>query len=166
MYTYSSSTPFLLHAPSHPHSLDHSNYTWRRVQIMKLLIMQFLSTLPSPHPCSVQISSSALCSQTPSVYVPPLKSEIKFTCVMTLRMIDLSSWNTLYMRNFCCSKRPQSPCNLSSCSKAPLSWRLFLTMQKKWQILQDPCICLALHNTCYHGNTIPTCSSLWVACSW
>jgi hypothetical protein len=25
--------------PSHPPSLDHSNYTWRRVQVMKLLIM-------------------------------------------------------------------------------------------------------------------------------
>jgi hypothetical protein len=27
--------------PSHPPRLDHSNYTWRRVQIMKLLVMQF-----------------------------------------------------------------------------------------------------------------------------
>jgi hypothetical protein len=25
--------------PSHPPWLDHSNYTWRRVQVMKLLIM-------------------------------------------------------------------------------------------------------------------------------
>jgi hypothetical protein len=31
---------------------------------MKLLVMQFFSTLPSPHP------SSTPCSQTPSVYVP------------------------------------------------------------------------------------------------
>jgi hypothetical protein len=30
--------------PSHPSSLDHSNYTWRRVQVMKLLIMQFFPT--------------------------------------------------------------------------------------------------------------------------
>jgi hypothetical protein len=30
------------------------------------------SILPSPHPSSVQISSSAPCSQTPSVYIPPL----------------------------------------------------------------------------------------------
>jgi hypothetical protein len=30
--------------PSHPSSLDHSNYTWRRVQVMKLLIMQFSPT--------------------------------------------------------------------------------------------------------------------------
>jgi hypothetical protein len=27
--------------PFHPPWLDHSNYTWRRVQVMKLLIMQF-----------------------------------------------------------------------------------------------------------------------------
>jgi hypothetical protein len=30
--------------PSHTPSLDHSNYTWRRVQVMKLLIMQFSPT--------------------------------------------------------------------------------------------------------------------------
>jgi hypothetical protein len=29
--------------PSHPPWLDHSNYTWRRVQITKLLVMQFSS---------------------------------------------------------------------------------------------------------------------------
>jgi hypothetical protein len=33
-------TPFL----SRPCWLDHSNYTWRRVQVMKLLIMQFSPT--------------------------------------------------------------------------------------------------------------------------
>jgi hypothetical protein len=33
--------------PSHPPWLDRSNYTWRRVQVMKLLIMQF-SPPPSP----------------------------------------------------------------------------------------------------------------------
>jgi hypothetical protein len=27
--------------PSHPPRLDYSNYSWRRVQIMKLLILQF-----------------------------------------------------------------------------------------------------------------------------
>jgi hypothetical protein len=27
--------------PSHPPRLDYSNYTWRRVQITKLLVMQF-----------------------------------------------------------------------------------------------------------------------------
>jgi hypothetical protein len=29
--------------PSHPPSLDHSNYIWRRIQVMKLLVMQFSS---------------------------------------------------------------------------------------------------------------------------
>jgi hypothetical protein len=60
--------------PSHLPSVDYSNYTWRRVQIMKLLVMQVSSTLRSPHPTSVQIFSSALCSQAPSVYVPPVMS--------------------------------------------------------------------------------------------
>jgi hypothetical protein len=31
-----------MHYPSHPFWFDHSNYTWQRVQFMKLLIMQFL----------------------------------------------------------------------------------------------------------------------------
>jgi hypothetical protein len=30
--------------PSHPPWLDHSNYIWRRVQVKKLLIMQFSPT--------------------------------------------------------------------------------------------------------------------------
>jgi hypothetical protein len=30
--------------PSHPPLLDDSNYIWRRVQVMKLLIMQFSPT--------------------------------------------------------------------------------------------------------------------------
>jgi hypothetical protein len=43
-YTRSSSSPFVLYArPSHPPRLDYSNYTLRRVQITKLLIMQFSS---------------------------------------------------------------------------------------------------------------------------
>jgi hypothetical protein len=44
-------SPFVLHAlpcPSHPPLLDHSNYIWRRVQVMKRLIMQFS---PISHHC-------------------------------------------------------------------------------------------------------------------
>jgi hypothetical protein len=45
-HQYPISIPLLPHScymsrPSHPSWLDHSNYTWRRVQVMKLLIMQF-----------------------------------------------------------------------------------------------------------------------------
>jgi hypothetical protein len=38
-------SPFVLYALSiYPPCLDHSNYMWRRVQVMKLLIMQFSPT--------------------------------------------------------------------------------------------------------------------------
>jgi hypothetical protein len=45
-HKYTICIPILPHScympcPSHPPWLDHSNYTWRRVQPMKLLIMQF-----------------------------------------------------------------------------------------------------------------------------
>jgi hypothetical protein len=44
-YMHSSSPPFVLHAlPTSCSWLDHSNHTWRKVQVMKLLIMQFPST--------------------------------------------------------------------------------------------------------------------------
>jgi hypothetical protein len=61
--------------PSHPPWHDQPNYTWRRVQVMKLLIMQFFlrsSIFPS---LLVQIFSSAPCSHTSLVYVPPLTPE-------------------------------------------------------------------------------------------
>jgi hypothetical protein len=55
--------------PSHHPWLDHSNYVWQGVQVMKLLSLQ--CNLPSLHLSSVQLVSSAPCSQTPSVCVPP-----------------------------------------------------------------------------------------------
>jgi hypothetical protein len=39
----------------------------------------FFSNLLSLHPSLVQIVTSAHCSQTPSVYIPPLMSETSFT---------------------------------------------------------------------------------------
>jgi hypothetical protein len=41
LYAFLSPHSCYMPCPSHPHWLDHSNYTWRRVQVMKLLIMQF-----------------------------------------------------------------------------------------------------------------------------
>jgi hypothetical protein len=60
--------------PHHPPRLYNFNYTWRRVQIMQILIMQFPP--PSRHsiPHGPNISS-ALYSQTPSVYIHRLMSE-------------------------------------------------------------------------------------------
>jgi hypothetical protein len=44
-YIYSSSPhSYYTPSPSHPPWLDHSNYTWGRVQVIKLLIMQFSPT--------------------------------------------------------------------------------------------------------------------------
>jgi hypothetical protein len=50
----------LITCPSHPPWPDHSNYTWRRVQITKLLIMQFSPT--SRH--FISLRSSTLFSDT------------------------------------------------------------------------------------------------------
>jgi hypothetical protein len=59
-------SPIRATCPNPPHpQLNHSNYTWRRVQIMKLFAMQF--SPPSCHPSSVQISSSAPFSNTLSL---------------------------------------------------------------------------------------------------
>jgi hypothetical protein len=70
---HSSYTPF----PPHPFCHGHSNYTWRGVQVMKLVIMQF-----SHNFChfisSVQKFSSVPCARTPSVCVSPLMLETKF----------------------------------------------------------------------------------------
>jgi hypothetical protein len=52
--------------------------TWRRVQVMKLLLMQFSPTSCHFIPLRSKIFSSAPCFQTPSGYVPPLISETKF----------------------------------------------------------------------------------------
>jgi hypothetical protein len=55
-----------------------SHPSWRRVQVMKLLIMQFSPT--SRHFISLRSKYSPQhpCSQTPSVCVPPLTSETTF----------------------------------------------------------------------------------------
>jgi hypothetical protein len=60
--------------PLHPHCLDHSNYTWRRVQVTKLLIMQF-----SPTSCHFIPLWSKYSPRHPVLkYVSPLRSETKF----------------------------------------------------------------------------------------
>jgi hypothetical protein len=60
---------YYISCQSYPAWLDHSNYTWRRVQVMKLLIMQFYAA--SCHLISsVQIFSSPACSESLSGSVP------------------------------------------------------------------------------------------------
>jgi hypothetical protein len=53
--------------PSHPPSLDHSNYTWRRVQVMKLLIVQFPQTTVTSSLFGPNILLSTLPSNTLSL---------------------------------------------------------------------------------------------------
>jgi hypothetical protein len=58
--------------PSHTPSFNNSNSIRRRVQVTKLLNVQFFSTLP-PFPSSlVHVFSSAPCSQRPPICVLPL----------------------------------------------------------------------------------------------
>jgi hypothetical protein len=57
---------------SHPPWLDHSNYTWRRVQVMKLLVMQF-----SPISC----------------YFIPLQPKY-FAIIMKVKMEKITQWGT------------------------------------------------------------------------
>jgi hypothetical protein len=68
---------FHMQRPSHPPRVYYSKYTWRGVQIMKLLVMQFsLSSrhfvlLRSKHPLQHPVLKRP-------VYVPPLMSGTKF----------------------------------------------------------------------------------------
>jgi hypothetical protein len=62
--------------PSHLPWPDHSKYTWRTLQVMKLLITQFSPTSYHFIPFIPNIFLSTLFS--PSVYIPPLMSETKF----------------------------------------------------------------------------------------
>jgi hypothetical protein len=75
---------------SHPPWLDHSNYTWRRVQVIKLPLWSFLQP-PTLHPSSVNIFSSAPYPQTPSVCVPSLVSKTKFHTYKTTGKITVFS---------------------------------------------------------------------------
>jgi hypothetical protein len=57
--------------PSHSPSLDHSNYIWQRVQVMKLLIMQF-----SPPSCYFVPLRSKYPPQHPVLTPPSLRSSL------------------------------------------------------------------------------------------
>jgi hypothetical protein len=76
-YTRSSSPPIVLHAPPISPSLHYSSYTWRRVQITKLLVKQF-----SPFSCYLIPLCPNILLSTPLSNIPslcsPLMSETKF----------------------------------------------------------------------------------------
>jgi hypothetical protein len=71
---------------SHTPWLDHSNCTWRRVQVMKLLIMQF-----SPASCHlIPLRSSALSSNTLSLCSSlNVRDQVSHPCRTTSKMIVL-----------------------------------------------------------------------------
>jgi hypothetical protein len=53
--------------PSHPSWVQHSNYTWRRVKVMKLLVMQFLRPPVTSSLLGPNIFLSTLFSKTLSL---------------------------------------------------------------------------------------------------
>jgi hypothetical protein len=85
------------------------------------------SILPSPHSSSVQISSSAPCSQTPSVYVPPLMSEAKFH-THTERQAKLSSCIFWFLSFFDSRREDRRFWNRISIWKYIFSEHLYLNM--------------------------------------
>jgi hypothetical protein len=80
--------------PSHPPRLDYSNYTWRRVQITKLLVMQFppvTSSLFGPNILLSTLFSNtlSLCSSLNYIlyYVIYLTLQFIYLIIMYFRTI-------------------------------------------------------------------------------
>jgi hypothetical protein len=74
---FSSPHTFSMSWPSQFPWLNRYNYIWRRSTIYKAPHYAVFFKLLLFHPPSVQIFSSALCSQTPSVYILRVMSQIK-----------------------------------------------------------------------------------------
>jgi hypothetical protein len=98
--------PCYMPCPSHPPWPDHSNYIWWRVQVMKLLIMEFLQTLIISSLFGQTISSEP-CIQMPTAYVRPSSAETKFHTQQNYRahiicayvlLIVLDLWKVGYIR--------------------------------------------------------------------
>jgi hypothetical protein len=81
-YMHSSSSML---CPSHPPWFNNSNYTWRRVQVMKLLIMQF-----SPTSCQFIPLRFKYSPQRPVLTYPEFIINCYYQCInhVILQMID------------------------------------------------------------------------------
>jgi hypothetical protein len=97
-YMHFSSLQFVLHALPISLFLTYLNFTWRRVQVMKLLLMQLFSNLPLLYHSLVQISSSEPSSQTPCAYVLNIRDQVSHPyrradkiialCILILTSLD------------------------------------------------------------------------------
>jgi hypothetical protein len=100
--------------PSHSPWLHHSNYTWRRVQVTKLLIMQLSQTSCHFIPLrSEYVFPSAPSSQTPAVYVAPLYQRQSFTPVQNHRQ----SYSIVHSRFAFLDSRREDEFSGLNCSK-------------------------------------------------
>jgi hypothetical protein len=172
---------------SHPPWLDHSIYAWRSVQVMKLLIF---SNFPSLHLSSVQIFSSTLSSQTPSVYVPPLMSETKFHTHTSNGLFEenISSqylctveWNVSVFRNKMKEKFQKGSRNIwsnnttfTNCMSAGLHQKLdsiqliesatFIATKNALMCLRSPqCVVILFHFTLSFSKIVPLHTAVFYA---
>jgi hypothetical protein len=103
--------------PSHPPSLDYSNYTWRRIQVMKLLIMQ---SSPTSRHFGPNILLNTLFSNTLSLCsYREVRDKVSHSYRTTGKNINIKS--NLHITCSCPYGKSALKCHTSSSSGLPVT---------------------------------------------